>query len=138
MTAMSKHAVVGLSLGLRATATDTGVGIHVACPGVIETPILDKIDIAGLPTHRRAWRGPTTVSSSVTSVCADRVADRPALAEARHADRGRRDAEGPNTVAGPSDALPGGDGPTRALTAVEVGQHPAGSRGSHVGPWRTG
>jgi NAD(P)-dependent dehydrogenase (short-subunit alcohol dehydrogenase family) len=48
--AMSKHAVVGLSLGLRAAATDTGVGIHVACPGVIETPILDKIDIPGLPT----------------------------------------------------------------------------------------
>jgi NAD(P)-dependent dehydrogenase (short-subunit alcohol dehydrogenase family) len=48
--AMSKHAVVGLSLGLRAAATDTGVGIHVVCPGVVETPILDKNDIPGLPT----------------------------------------------------------------------------------------
>jgi NAD(P)-dependent dehydrogenase (short-subunit alcohol dehydrogenase family) len=48
--AMSKHAVVGLSLGLRAAATDTGVGIHVVCPGLVETPILDKNDIPGLPT----------------------------------------------------------------------------------------
>lgn len=48
--AMSKHAVVGLSLGLRAAATDTGVGIHVACPGLIETPMLDDSDIPGLPT----------------------------------------------------------------------------------------
>lgn len=48
--AMSKHAVVGLSLGLRAAATDSGVGIHVVCPGVIETPILDKNDIPGLST----------------------------------------------------------------------------------------
>jgi NAD(P)-dependent dehydrogenase (short-subunit alcohol dehydrogenase family) len=47
---MSKHAVVGLSLGLRAAATDSGVGIHVVCPGVVETPILDKYDIPGLPT----------------------------------------------------------------------------------------
>jgi NAD(P)-dependent dehydrogenase (short-subunit alcohol dehydrogenase family) len=48
--AMSKHAVVGLSIGLRAAATDTGVGIHVVCPGFVETPILDKTDIPGLPT----------------------------------------------------------------------------------------
>jgi NAD(P)-dependent dehydrogenase (short-subunit alcohol dehydrogenase family) len=48
--AMSKHAVVGLSLGLRAAATDTGVGIHVVCPGAVETPMLDKNDIPGLPT----------------------------------------------------------------------------------------
>jgi NAD(P)-dependent dehydrogenase (short-subunit alcohol dehydrogenase family) len=48
--AMSKHAVVGLSLGLRAAATDSGVGIHVVCPGGVETPILDKTDIPGLPT----------------------------------------------------------------------------------------
>lgn len=48
--AMSKHAVVGLSLGLRAAATDSGVGIHVVCPGVVETPILDKNDMPGLPT----------------------------------------------------------------------------------------
>jgi NAD(P)-dependent dehydrogenase (short-subunit alcohol dehydrogenase family) len=48
--AMSKHAVVGLSLGLRAAATDSGVGIHVVCPGVIETPMLDKKGIPGVPT----------------------------------------------------------------------------------------
>jgi NAD(P)-dependent dehydrogenase (short-subunit alcohol dehydrogenase family) len=48
--AMSKHAVVGLSLGLRAAATDSGVGIHVVCPGLIERPILDKNGIPGLPT----------------------------------------------------------------------------------------
>jgi NAD(P)-dependent dehydrogenase (short-subunit alcohol dehydrogenase family) len=48
--AMSKHAVVGLSLALRAAATDTGVGVHVVCPGVVETPILDSTDLPGLTT----------------------------------------------------------------------------------------
>ncbi|MDT5093763.1 MAG: hypothetical protein QOH60_3126, partial [Mycobacterium sp.] len=39
---MTKHAVVGLSLGLRAEALRHGVNVLVVCPGAVETPILDK------------------------------------------------------------------------------------------------
>src|SRR4051812_11617872 len=39
---MTKHAVVGLSLGLRAEASRHGVNVLVVCPGAVETPILDK------------------------------------------------------------------------------------------------
>jgi NAD(P)-dependent dehydrogenase (short-subunit alcohol dehydrogenase family) len=40
--AASKAAVVGLSLSLRAEAATHGVGVTVVCPGVIETPLLDR------------------------------------------------------------------------------------------------
>ena len=40
--AMTKHAIVGLSLSLRVEAATYGVRVSVVCPGVIETPILDK------------------------------------------------------------------------------------------------
>jgi NAD(P)-dependent dehydrogenase (short-subunit alcohol dehydrogenase family) len=40
--AMTKHAVVGLSLSLRAEAAAYGVGVTAVCPGVVDTPILDK------------------------------------------------------------------------------------------------
>jgi NAD(P)-dependent dehydrogenase (short-subunit alcohol dehydrogenase family) len=36
----SKHAVVGLSLSLRAEAADLGVRVSVVCPGFIDTPII--------------------------------------------------------------------------------------------------
>ncbi|MGZ4619972.1 MAG: SDR family NAD(P)-dependent oxidoreductase, partial [Frankiaceae bacterium] len=47
---MSKHAVVGLSLSLRLEAADRGVKVSVVCPGVIETPILDKGNPPDLPS----------------------------------------------------------------------------------------
>jgi NAD(P)-dependent dehydrogenase (short-subunit alcohol dehydrogenase family) len=47
--AMTKHAVVGLSTGLRAEAALHGVRISVLCPGSIETPILDRLPDADLP-----------------------------------------------------------------------------------------
>ena len=40
--AMTKHAVVGLSLALRSEAAAHGVDVLVVCPGAVETPILDK------------------------------------------------------------------------------------------------
>ncbi len=40
--AMTKHAVVGLSLALRSEAAVHGVDVLVVCPGAVETPILDK------------------------------------------------------------------------------------------------
>ncbi|HEV2257544.1 MAG TPA: SDR family oxidoreductase [Streptosporangiaceae bacterium] len=47
--AMTKHAVVGLSLSLRAEAAAYGVGVTAVCPGVVDTPLLDGRGPADLP-----------------------------------------------------------------------------------------
>jgi NAD(P)-dependent dehydrogenase (short-subunit alcohol dehydrogenase family) len=39
----TKHAVVGLSAGLRAEAAELGVKVSVACPGLIDTPFEDNV-----------------------------------------------------------------------------------------------
>jgi NAD(P)-dependent dehydrogenase (short-subunit alcohol dehydrogenase family) len=44
----TKHAVVGLSVGLRVEAADFGVRVSVVCPGVTDTPLLDKGNPKGL------------------------------------------------------------------------------------------
>ncbi|NUR90966.1 MAG: SDR family oxidoreductase [Nonomuraea sp.] len=44
----TKHAVVGLSLGLRAEAAAHGVRVSVVCPGFTDTPLLDNAN-PGLP-----------------------------------------------------------------------------------------
>jgi NAD(P)-dependent dehydrogenase (short-subunit alcohol dehydrogenase family) len=48
--AMTKHAVVGLSLSLRAEAATHGVRVTAVCPGVVETPLLDTVGPDDLPT----------------------------------------------------------------------------------------
>jgi NAD(P)-dependent dehydrogenase (short-subunit alcohol dehydrogenase family) len=56
---MTKHGVVGLSTSLRAEAAGHGVHVSVVCPGVIDTPLLDKgnpvdvPEVASLPDGRR-------------------------------------------------------------------------------------
>ncbi len=45
----TKHAVVGLSTALRPEAAAFGVRVSVLCPGVVETPILDKAQPSDLP-----------------------------------------------------------------------------------------
>jgi NAD(P)-dependent dehydrogenase (short-subunit alcohol dehydrogenase family) len=45
----TKHAVVGLSVGLRVEAATHGVRVSVVCPGLIETPLLDKKNPEDLP-----------------------------------------------------------------------------------------
>ena len=40
----TKHAVVGLSLGLRAEAAGRGVRVSVICPGFVDTPLLTNIN----------------------------------------------------------------------------------------------
>lgn len=47
--AATKHAVVGLALGLRAEAALHGVKVSVLCPGAVETPILDRPPKDDLP-----------------------------------------------------------------------------------------
>jgi len=46
---MTKHAVVGLSTSLRPEAATHGVRVSVVCPGVIDTPLLDKPNPSDLP-----------------------------------------------------------------------------------------
>ena len=46
----SKHAVVGLSLALRAEAATHGVRVSVLCPGFTETPLLDHGHMPEAPT----------------------------------------------------------------------------------------
>jgi NAD(P)-dependent dehydrogenase (short-subunit alcohol dehydrogenase family) len=55
--AMTKHAVVGLSVSLRVEARTHGVGVSAVCPGVIDTPILDAEGPPDLPRTRLAGRG---------------------------------------------------------------------------------
>ncbi len=47
--ATTKHAVVGLALGLRPEAALHGVRVSVLCPGAVETPILDRLPDEDLP-----------------------------------------------------------------------------------------
>jgi NAD(P)-dependent dehydrogenase (short-subunit alcohol dehydrogenase family) len=47
--AMTKHAVVGLSLSLRAEAAAYGIRVTVVCPGVVDTPMIDTEGPEDLP-----------------------------------------------------------------------------------------
>ena len=47
--AMTKHAVVGLSLSLRAEAAAHGVRVSALCPGAVDTAILDRGNPEDLP-----------------------------------------------------------------------------------------
>jgi NAD(P)-dependent dehydrogenase (short-subunit alcohol dehydrogenase family) len=54
--AATKHAVVGLSTGLRPEAALHGVRVSVICPGAVDTPILDRRDGVGAVTAREYLR----------------------------------------------------------------------------------
>lgn len=54
--AMTKHAVTGLSLALRAEAAAFGVRVHVACPGYVETAILEGAGAKGGYTKEQILR----------------------------------------------------------------------------------
>ena len=51
--ALTKHAVVGLSLSLRPEAANFGVGVSALCPSAVDTPILDSNNPPDLP---QSWR----------------------------------------------------------------------------------
>jgi NAD(P)-dependent dehydrogenase (short-subunit alcohol dehydrogenase family) len=63
--AMTKHAVVGLSTGLRAEAAALGVRVSVVCPGVVDTPLLDKGNPADLPAVPSPLDGRRMLSKSM-------------------------------------------------------------------------
>jgi len=76
--AATKHAVVGLSNGLRPEAALHGVRVSVICPGSVETAILDRPVDADLPITRSA---PVTARQYLAvvkqrPVPADRFAER--------------------------------------------------------------
>lgn len=49
---MTKHAVVGLTLALRPEAASVGVRVTALCPGMVETPILDRLPPDDLPARQ--------------------------------------------------------------------------------------
>jgi NAD(P)-dependent dehydrogenase (short-subunit alcohol dehydrogenase family) len=68
----SKHAVVGLSLALRAEARGLGVKVSVACPGAIDTPIWRRSEVRGsLARGRDRVVGTPPRTSAAT--CADAI-----------------------------------------------------------------
>ncbi|MDQ3336081.1 MAG: SDR family oxidoreductase [Myxococcota bacterium] len=71
----TKHAVVGLSLALRAEARAHGVRVGVACPGRIDTPIWERSEVRGaLGTLRARLLARMPKPASATS-CAETIAD---------------------------------------------------------------
>jgi NAD(P)-dependent dehydrogenase (short-subunit alcohol dehydrogenase family) len=93
----TKHAVVGLSVGLRMEAAAHGVKVTVVCPGVIETPLLDKANPDDLPPVRSmpdirsmltSLVGPPYPAASLASDVLDGVAlNRPIIVTPFHARR---------------------------------------------------
>jgi len=93
--AMTKHGVVGLSTSLRMEAAAHGVRVSVVCPGVIETPLLDKSNpldlppVAGVPNARGVLTktiGAAYPAASLADDVLDGVArNRPLIVTPRHA-----------------------------------------------------
>ncbi len=65
----SKHAVVGISTGLRAEAAKHGIKVSVVCPGFVRTPILDNASVNGrsLDSAKKKipWAEPDEVAREV-------------------------------------------------------------------------
>jgi NAD(P)-dependent dehydrogenase (short-subunit alcohol dehydrogenase family) len=70
-----KHAVVGLSMSLRAEAAPHGVRVSVVCPGPVETPLLDSgggVNVRKLLTNAL---GPPYPAASLAADVLDGVAE---------------------------------------------------------------
>jgi NAD(P)-dependent dehydrogenase (short-subunit alcohol dehydrogenase family) len=78
--AASKHAVVGLSTSLRAEAAGLGVRVSVACPGLIETPLIRQGPSVGIDAGE-AFKV-LGVPAIPASVCAARILEGAARDEA--------------------------------------------------------
>jgi NAD(P)-dependent dehydrogenase (short-subunit alcohol dehydrogenase family) len=62
--AATKHAVVGLSVSLRAEAMLYGVRVSVVCPGLIPTPIIQNAKVVGTTGERLVADSPLRLYSS--------------------------------------------------------------------------
>lgn len=92
---MTKHAVVGMSTSLRMEAAAHGVRVSVVCPGVIDTPLLDKGNppdlppVAEVPSARKLLEkaiGGAYPPASLAEDVLDAVArNRPLIVAPRHA-----------------------------------------------------
>jgi len=82
----TKHAVVGLSGALRPELAEHGIRVTVLCPGMVETPILDKGAPADLPpASRPALSGREYLSTiGMRPIAADRFARTALRAVARN------------------------------------------------------
>jgi NAD(P)-dependent dehydrogenase (short-subunit alcohol dehydrogenase family) len=67
----SKHAVVGLSTGLRVEAAKHGVKVSVVCPGFVRTPILENASVNGRSLEaakkKIPWADPDEVARDILS-----------------------------------------------------------------------
>ena len=72
---MTKHAVVGLTMSLRGEAAQHGVRVSALCPGVVETPILDKGNPPDLPPVETELPGREMLERMNPPIPADHLAD---------------------------------------------------------------
>ena len=72
--AMAKHAVVGLTMSLRGEAAEHGVRVSALCPGVVETPILDKGNPPDLPPVQNELPGREMLQRMNPPMPADQLA----------------------------------------------------------------
>ena len=71
----TKFAVVGLSTALRSEGAALGVRVSVLCPGMVETPILDKGPPADLPDQGQTLTGRTYLETAgLSPMSVDRFA----------------------------------------------------------------
>ena len=91
---MTKHGVVGLSTSLRMEAVAHGVRVSVVCPGVIDTPLLDKgnppdlpqVDVPGArQLLTKMIGGPYPAASLAEDVLDALPRNRPIIVTPRHA-----------------------------------------------------
>lgn len=79
---MTKHAIVGLGSSLRIEAARYGVGVTVACPGPVETPLLDEqARTRGMSVRRYLTRsaGPPLPAARLAAAVVNGVARNRAL-----------------------------------------------------------
>jgi NAD(P)-dependent dehydrogenase (short-subunit alcohol dehydrogenase family) len=81
---MTKHAVVGMTLSLRPEAASYGVRVSVLCPGVIDTPILDRPNPPDLPQTTAFENGRAVLEKTVGKAYPPELLARDVLAGVAH------------------------------------------------------
>jgi len=71
--ATTKHAVVGLTTTLREEAHAYGIKVSVVCPGVVDTPIIDKATYVGNVDKEKLKKGVLEHGVISANKCAQRI-----------------------------------------------------------------